>query len=104
MRNVFYRATDGKNSDSSKQTDGVFLRHQNWMGKATKITNDLDANDSTFIIRPNPQGVGVQFESVNFPKYFLRHQNYRVKLNAGENRELFKKDSTFIPYVVDCKE
>ena len=74
------------------------------MGKATKITNELDANDSTFIIRPNPQGVGVQFESVNFPKYFLRHQNYRVKLNAGENRELFKKDSTFIPYVVDCKE
>jgi len=60
LRNVFYRSTDGKNANSIQSNEnGIYIRHRNWLGFGTQIKNDLDARDSTFIIRPNPQGTGV---------------------------------------------
>merc|ERR1711959_639799 len=37
----------------------------------------------------------VSFESVNFPGYFIRHQEFRVKLQENDGSELFSADATF---------
>jgi len=40
----------------------------------------------------------VSFESVQFPGYFLRHQNCQVKLHPyADNDDLYASDATFIP-------
>jgi len=40
----------------------------------------------------------VSFESVQFPGYFLRHQNYQIKLHPfADNDNLFASDATFLP-------
>jgi len=38
----------------------------------------------------------VSFESVAFPGYFLRHQNFRLKLHRNDGSDLFQKDATFL--------
>ena len=35
------------------------------------------------------------FESVDYPGYFLRHQDYRLKLSPRSDDALFRKDATF---------
>jgi hypothetical protein len=40
----------------------------------------------------------VSFESVQYPGYFLRHQNYQIKLHPfADNDNLYASDATFIP-------
>lgn len=40
-------------------------------------------------------GSGWSFESLSQPGYYLRHQNYVLKLHKSDASELFKKDATF---------
>ena len=37
----------------------------------------------------------LNLEAVNYPDYFLRHQNYQLKISKNDNTDLFKKDSSF---------
>jgi hypothetical protein len=37
----------------------------------------------------------VSIESVNYPGYYLRHQNFRVQLHKSDGSQLFKDDATF---------
>jgi hypothetical protein len=37
----------------------------------------------------------VSFESVNYPGFFLRHQDFRLKLIKNDNSRLFKDDASF---------
>ena len=57
----------------------------------------------------NPAGVGrqlvgvadpslVTFESVNWPGYFIRHQNFQILIATFDGSDLFLKDATFRPY------
>ena len=73
------------------------IRHQNFLGELTTVTNDQDAADARFSIRHGlADDGGVSFESVNFPTFFLRHQDFRLKLQQNSGDDLFKQDATFL--------
>ncbi|XP_065671834.1 uncharacterized protein LOC136089702 [Hydra vulgaris] len=75
-----------------------YLRHQNFILKLHSIDNsELFKNDASFIIRNDKYYTGyISFESTNYPGYFLRHQDYTVKLHKEEpSVELYRKDASF---------
>jgi hypothetical protein len=78
---------------------GFSVRHRNFLGELTKIDrgNQVDREDATFILRPalNGNADAVSFESVNYPGFFLRHQDFRLKLIKNDNSPLFKDDASF---------
>jgi hypothetical protein len=37
----------------------------------------------------------VSFESVNYPGHYLRHQDFRLKLQKSDGSQLFRQDATF---------
>ncbi|PJC69198.1 arabinofuranosidase, partial [candidate division WWE3 bacterium CG_4_8_14_3_um_filter_42_11] len=37
----------------------------------------------------------ISLEARNYPGYFLRHQDYRVKLHRNDGSQLFRQDATF---------
>jgi hypothetical protein len=91
---------------------GDFVRHRAFLGELTAINlSDLvDRQDATFIVQPGLNGarrqnpthpyltdVAGSLESVNFPGWFLRHQNFRLKLMAKEDTPLFRDDASFYP-------
>ncbi|MFC8672644.1 glycoside hydrolase family 43 protein [Streptomyces griseorubiginosus] len=58
--------------------------------------NVTPAQDSQFRPRPGLVGTGtVSFESVNYPGYFLRHQNYDFQLVRNDGSAQFAADATF---------
>jgi hypothetical protein len=73
-----------------------FLRHRGFVGELTQLSSEQDQKDAAFIMRPGLAGQGVSFESVYYPGYFLRHQNFQLKLQAREESETFRKDATFV--------
>jgi hypothetical protein len=92
---------------------GDFVRHRAFLGELTAI-NELDLvdrKDATFIVRrglnganrgmpghPNLLNQAVSFESVNFPTFFLRHQDSRLKLMPKlDSDPLFNDDASFYP-------
>jgi hypothetical protein len=72
------------------------MRHKNSLMYIEATTTALAINDSAFKVRsPGLAGSCHSFESRNFPGFFIRHQNSRLKLGKFEDRELFRKDATF---------
>lgn len=74
------------------------------LGELTEIINDQDRADCRFRIVPglsDPQSIS--FESVNYPGYYLRHQDFRIKLQQRTSDLLFALDSTFrrVPGLAD---
>jgi hypothetical protein len=37
----------------------------------------------------------ISFESINYPGYYLRHQNFQIKLHKNDGSRLFQEDATF---------
>ena len=73
-----------------------FIRHRNFFGEITRINSSLDEKDATFKIVPGlANSRCVSFVSLNYPGYYLRYQNYRIKLHKKHDDTLFKKDVTF---------
>lgn len=78
-----------------------YIRHQNYVGKITLLTSGIPDDDlpDDFIFKIVPGLVGgesVSFESVNYPNYYLRHQNFQIKLHKKEEEDDdFKEDATF---------
>ncbi|MEA3325465.1 MAG: AbfB domain-containing protein [Euryarchaeota archaeon] len=73
-----------------------FIRHRNFRGEVTPIVSTLDQKDATFKIVPGlADDSCVSFESLNYPGYYLRHQNFQIKLHKKTGDWLFKKDATF---------
>ncbi len=73
-----------------------YIRHRNFLGYIEVPNNTLGRKDSTFRVRrgfANPNCTS--FESVNFPGYYLRHGNFRIKLSENDGSEIFRKDATF---------
>ena len=78
------------------------IRHRNFFAEATPIASDLDQADSLFWVRrglANPSLVS--FESYNYPGYYLRHEDWRIKISnwdlkaRNDVNALFNKDATF---------
>jgi hypothetical protein len=88
-----------------------FIRHRNFLGEVTVIGTEMDRKDATFRIvpglaeqnYPSLQGEYISLQSVNYPGYYLRHQDTVVKLHKYSEDDLFKKDATFrlIPGLAD---
>ena len=71
-----------------------FIRHFAFQGELTRKNGPKD--DFNFTIVPRGRG-RVSLRSVNFPKRFLRHRDFRIRLEepAGSGDTLFALDSTF---------
>ncbi len=72
-----------------------YVRHQNFLGTTGLPTSYLDKDDAAFRVRPGLAGACVSFESRNFPGFYLRHENSRVKLMQFVNTTLYRADATF---------
>jgi hypothetical protein len=80
---------------------GSFLRHQDFRIKLQPNDgSDLFRQDATFMYN-NSQSAGTlryadtDFESVNFPGYFIRHSNYQLWLAQRDGSDLFNNDATW---------
>lgn len=70
----------------------IYLGHVNFQIRLNPRPNA----DSQFIIRPGlADESAVSIESVNFPGFFLRHQNNAVWLVADDNSETYEADATW---------
>jgi hypothetical protein len=89
----------------------LYLRHKDFLGELTTVDTDLDRNDATFDIVPglaDPNLISFAAVNANFPGFYLRHQDFRLKLHGqppgpplggGEpshEYKLFNSDATFI--------
>jgi hypothetical protein len=75
-----------------------YIRHRDFLGELTTLRTDLDKQDSLFTIVASSRGQKqVVLRSVNNPKLYLRHQDFRIKLQepAGPNDQAFWNDATF---------
>jgi hypothetical protein len=74
-----------------------YIRHRSFLGYIDPISaGDMPGRrDATFTLVPGLAGKCRSFEAVNYTGYFLRHQDYRLKLAKRTDDELFKQDATF---------
>lgn len=82
---------------------GFFIRHRNFLGELTKM-DEGPADDFGFMLEtrdPSRHNL-VSFSSVNFPGKYLRHSDFRIRLDdfppvAGNHADLFLflQDSSF---------
>jgi len=76
-----------------------YLRHADGLGYTEVVDDsgsDLLRQDATWTIVPGLADASCySFESVNYPGEYLRHQSFRVKLNADDGSALFAADATF---------
>jgi hypothetical protein len=74
-----------------------YIRHRDFLGELTTLRTDQDKQDSLFTIVVVGGQNRVALRSVNYPKLYLRHQDFRIKLQepAGPNDQVFWKDATF---------
>jgi hypothetical protein len=78
-------------------TDRV-LRHQNGLAVTSVVggSDGLGKQDATFTVRASLADTSCySLESVNYQGSFLRHANFRVRLDANDGSALFKSDATF---------
>lgn len=79
-------------------TDRV-LRHRDSLARTDVIGADspaLDREDATFVVRRGLSDSSCySLESANQPGSYLRHAEYRLRLNADDGSELFDRDATF---------
>ncbi|MEW5552496.1 AbfB domain-containing protein [Peribacillus frigoritolerans] len=77
------------------------IRHQNFLGELSPIgmnSSNTDKMDATFDLEWVDESHSlVRLRSINFPRHYLRHQNFRVKLHEDNPADpLMRADSTFI--------
>ncbi|GAA3232741.1 AbfB domain-containing protein [Dactylosporangium siamense] len=73
-----------------------YLRHQNGLAVTSPVISQLDRDDATFRVVPGLAAAGCSsFESRNFPGYFLRHQNGRVRISLNDGSALLRADATW---------
>jgi len=61
------------------------------------LNSVLIKQDATFcVVWGLANSEGRSFESVNFPKHYIRHSNFELWLAKSDGSPLFKKDATFI--------
>jgi hypothetical protein len=72
-----------------------YIRHRNFLGELTR--KEGPAEDFLFTLVRRGQRGEVALCSKNFPKLFLRHRDFRLRLEGptDPNDQLFTKDSTF---------
>jgi Alpha-L-arabinofuranosidase B (ABFB) domain len=80
-----------------------FIRHRNFLGELTRKEGPPD--DFHFALVPRGQQNLVALRSKNFPRLFLRHRDFRVRLEgpSGSGDQQFARDAAFfmVPGLAD---
>ncbi|RDI26565.1 AbfB domain-containing protein [Lentzea flaviverrucosa] len=76
-----------------------YLRHREGLAR-TDVVNASSAallkSDATFVVRRGlADPTCYSFEARNISGQFLRHADFRVRLGANDNTDLFRRDATF---------
>lgn len=73
-----------------------FICYQGFIGKITK-DESIQANKagSFKMVKGLAGDNTVSFESLEYPGYFLRHQNFQLKLQQAQGDDLFNQDASF---------
>lgn len=92
----------GTVSFESVDQPGFYLRHYNYMlclePKEGGRNPDIFDEDATFFPIANKYYSGfVSFESFNYRHYYIRHENYRLKISEAQATTLFMMDASFRP-------
>lgn len=78
---------------------GYRVRHYNFTGRIDPIGADSGSvakADATFTVRAGLAASGcLSFEAVNYPGYYLRHQDFRLHLHRRDGTALYAADATF---------
>ncbi|WP_203693662.1 AbfB domain-containing protein [Catellatospora coxensis] len=76
-----------------------YVRHQGYLGYTAQVTGGSSGTvkqDATFrIVAGLADNSCYSFESRNFPGYYLRHSDYRIRLDAYAATPLYAADATF---------
>ncbi|GAA1862538.1 family 43 glycosylhydrolase [Myceligenerans crystallogenes] len=87
----------GRASLESVNYAGRFVRHQDYLGRMDPVTSSSDSrlrSDATFTVVPGLASSSCySFQAVN--GMFLRHRDYRVRLETNDGSATFRADATF---------
>ncbi|MEV1290503.1 AbfB domain-containing protein [Micromonospora sp. NPDC049679] len=76
-----------------------YLRHRDSLARTDVVTSSSDGAlraDATFVIRRGlADSTCYSFEARNFPGSYLRHRDFRVRLDGNDGSTLFAQDATF---------
>ncbi len=76
-----------------------YVRHQNSLGFTEVVTAgsaDLLKRETTWQVAPGLADASCfSFVAVSQPGRYLRHAGFRLRIDAGNNSDLFKRDATF---------
>ena len=75
-----------------------YVRHQNSLGYTEAVSAAGDAllkADATWRVVPGLAGGCYSLQSRNYPGYYLRHQNGRVRISADDGNALTRADATW---------
>ncbi|WBB99820.1 AbfB domain-containing protein [Solwaraspora sp. WMMA2080] len=76
---------------------GRRVRHFEFEGRVD-VVDQRGKADAAFVVRRGlAKSSCISLESVNFPGYYLRHQNFRFYLHRIDGSALFRADATFCP-------
>ncbi|WP_158851305.1 glycoside hydrolase family 43 protein [Saccharothrix deserti] len=91
-------ATGNRSLRSANVTDR-YLRHRDNLAYVDPLSSSSalnDRRDATFnIVAGLANSNCYSFQSVNFPGYYLRHNNMRLALNNNDGSAVFRADATF---------
>ncbi len=85
-----------RNSLQSFNFPNGYIRHQGFLGFTTEVRSDIDRRLASWYIEPGlAGGQTVSFRATNDPRYYLRSQEFRLKMYALEPSDAFKKEASF---------
>ncbi|WP_443045103.1 AbfB domain-containing protein [Streptomyces sp. Go40/10] len=78
-----------------------YIRHYDGLGYTAVVdsgSSDLLKQDATWKVRPGlANKLCYSFESRNYPGEYLRHRDFRVRREAGDDSALYRADATWCP-------
>jgi len=89
-----------------------YLRHRGYNGYIHRCSTNLCRNDASWTVKCGLSSISwpsiscgktVSFQSAIYPRYYLRHQNARVKISRRSFSTLYRLDASWIYHEVSCK-
>ncbi|MFI9813843.1 glycoside hydrolase family 43 protein [Saccharothrix variisporea] len=86
----------GRRSLRSANFPDRYVRHRDNLAYIDPVSTALDRTDATFtVVAGLANSNCYSFEAVNFPGYYLRHNNMRLVLARNDGSAVFRGDATF---------
>jgi hypothetical protein len=86
----------GNRSLQSVNFTDRYVRHRDYLAYVEPVSTTADRQDASFtIVAGLANSACVSFRSTNFPTRYLRHYNFRVRLDVNSGDATFARDATF---------